>query len=68
MTKIQECAGYATKKSFTFFSKMRAVVRAIAWRSSNTQRTQRNCGERKTTGSYSAASAERCSIYTFPSE
>lgn len=31
-------------KTFTLFSKMSAVVRAIAWRSSNTQRTQRNCG------------------------
>lgn len=36
----------AVTDKFTFFSKMRAVVSAIAWRSSNTQRTQRNCGGR----------------------
>lgn len=30
---------------FTFFSKMRAMVRATAWSSSSTHRTHRNCGE-----------------------
>lgn len=41
--------GEHVRQKFTFFSKMRAMVSATAWRSSSTQRTQRNCGGRKDT-------------------
>lgn len=44
---VQDVWTRHTNKMLTFFSKMSAVVSATAWRSSNTQRTQRNCGGRK---------------------
>lgn len=57
--RLSECTGQVNmwhkEDKHTFFSKMRAVVSAIAWRSSNTQRTQRNCRGGKTAHLFSTS-------------